>query len=544
MPGVPRGEAQIRSRITARRGEEARYSEESRRREDSRGGEELQSARRERIAVHGRQPNDTLPQATPRLRLRATLLLACLAQFMVILDVSVVNVALPSIRHGLGFSEQDLQWVVNAYTVTFAGFLLLGGRAADLLGRRRVFVSGLILFAAASFAGGLAQSQFELIVARAVQGIGGAVIAPASLSILTTTFTEDKARARAVGIWGAMGGAGGSAGVLLGGVLTDLLGWRWILFINVPIGLLAAVFAKQLIAEGRNEMATRHYDAAGALTATLGLSLVVLGIVRTVVTGWGAPSTLGLMLGGVALLVAFVVIEGRFARAPLMPLRIYASRTLTASNLIVLLIGAATFGMWFFLSLYLQQVLGYTPLKAGLAFLPMTSCIVIGSVFASRAVPRIGAKRMLVAGMILQTVGLIWFTDLTVSGGYVSEIVIPSLLVAVGIGLSFVPATISAVAGVRSDEAGLASGLVNTSRLFGGALGLAILATIAASRTKALEAGPAAHAVHAALTSGFELAFLLGAAFAAAGALLAIFALPKLDRDSLPHPAAALEHSI
>ena len=542
MSGVSPAEGQVTRRRLARRGGEP-----------ARGTD----TRAERIAVHRTAPTSNSPAAQaggqgneqPAASPRATLILACLAQFMVILDVSVVNVALPAIRPGLGFSEQDLQWVVNAYTVTFAGFLLLGGRAADLLGRRRVFVSGLVLFALASFVGGLAQSQVELIAARAIQGIGGAVIAPASLSIITTTFTESKARARAVGIWGAMGGAGGSAGVLLGGVITDLLSWRWILFINVPIGLIAALLAHRLIAEGRNEETARHYDLAGATTATLGLSLLVLGIVRTVVTGWGAASTLGLMLGGVALLVAFVVIEGRFARAPLMPLRIYASRTLTAANLIVLLIGAATFGMWFFLSLYLQQVLGYTPLKAGLAFLPMTSCIVLGSIFASRAVPRLGAKRMLVVGMVLQTAGLILFTDLTASGGYLSEILIPSLLVAVGIGLSFVPATISAVAGVRREEAGLASGLVNTSRLFGGALGLAILATLAASRTKAFEsaAGHAAHTtrtLHAALTSGFELAFLIAAAVAAVGAVIAVFGLPRLHADRLAEAAPVLEHAI
>src|SRR5947209_6086694 len=267
-------------------------------------------------------PERAQPQARDhgphRAHLRVTLLLACLAQFMVILDVSVVNVALPSIRSALHFSEADLQWVVNAYTVTFGGFLLLGGRAADLLGRRRVFVSGLTLFALASLAGGLATSQTVLIAARAVQGLGGAVIAPASLSILTTTFTETAERNRAVGIWGAMGGAGGAAGVLLGGVLTDLLNWRWILFINVPIGLLAAVAAQRLLAEGRNPERARSFDLSGALTATAGLSLLVFGIVRTDTTGWGSIQALAPMAGGAVLLATFLLIEGRFARAPLM----------------------------------------------------------------------------------------------------------------------------------------------------------------------------------------------------------------------------------
>jgi EmrB/QacA subfamily drug resistance transporter len=475
--------------------------------------------------------------------LRATLVLACLAQFMVILDVSVVNVALPSIRTHLNFNEQDLQWVVNAYTVTFAGFLLLGGRAADLLGRRRVFVSGLTLFALASLAGGFADSRVVLIAARALQGLGGAVIAPASLSILTTTFSEGAARNRAVGIWGAMGGAGGAAGVLLGGVLTDLLSWRWILFINVPIGLLAALSAQRLLIEGRDRTQARAFDLSGALAATLGLSVLVLGIVRTDQTGWGSAPTLALMAAGVALLAMFVAIEGRFAKQPLMPLRIYQSRTLSAANLVVLLLGAAVFAMWFFLSLYLQQVRGYSPIRAGLAFLPMTACIVACSAAASRIVNRIGPKPLLVFGMAIEAVGLLLFTQLSATGTYLGDVLVPSLLVAVGLGASFVPVTIAAVAGVASDEAGLASGLVNTSRLFGGALGLAILAAIATSRTDdELRAG--GHSLAVALTSGFQLAFVISAVFAAAGAAIALFGLPRVRvkdrsgaRDPEPVPA-------
>jgi EmrB/QacA subfamily drug resistance transporter len=476
-------------------------------------------------------------EETAHPHLRATLLLSCLAQFMVILDVSVVNVALPAIRGGLHFTEVDLQWVVNAYTVTFAGFLLLGGRAADLLGRRKVFVAGLTLFALASLAGGLANSQALLIAARAAQGLGGAVIAPASLSILTTTFPEGRERNRAVGIWGAMGGAGGAAGVLLGGILTDLLSWRWILFINVPIGLLAAVFAQRLIAEARDPSRTRDFDLRGALSATLGLSLLVLGIVRTDVTGWGSASTLGLVVTGLLLLAVFVVIEGRFARAPLMPLRMFASRTLSSANIVVLLVGGSTFGMWFFLSLYLQQVLGYSPIRAGLAFLPMTLCIVIGSMLASRAVVRVGAKPLLLAGMASLTIGLLLFTGISVDGTYPSDVLVASLLVAIGIGLSFVPATILAVAGVAPRDAGLASGLVNTSRLVGGALGLAILAAIATAKTNADLRSGAVHSVHAALTNGFQLAFLVGAAFAFAGGLVAL-GLPRLAQRE---PAIAAE---
>jgi EmrB/QacA subfamily drug resistance transporter len=445
---------------------------------------------------------------------------------MVILDVSVVNVALPAIRSGLHFTEQDLQWVVNAYTVTFAGFLLLGGRAADLLGRRRVFVGGLALFALSSLAGGLADSQGTLIAARAAQGLGGAVIAPASLSILTTTFVEGPARNRAVGIWGAMGGIGGSAGVILGGILTDALGWRWILFINVPIGLAAALMSIRYIAADARVEQERNFDLAGAITGTAGLSLLVLGIVRTSATGWGATSTLAFLGAGLALMLVFLAIESRFAAAPLMPLRIYRSRTLSSANLVVLLLGGATFGMWFFLSLYLQEVRGYSPLRAGFSFLPMTLLIVGGSVLASRVVQRIGAKPLLVAGMAGVTIGLVWFTDLSAHGTYAGEVLAPSLIAAIGIGLAFVPATISAVAGVAPDEAGLASGLVNTARLFGGALGLAVLATIATSHTDA--ALHHAVAPGAALTSGFVVAFGVSAALSVAGALIGLFGLPRI----------------
>ncbi len=482
-------------------------------------------------------PDTQTPHAP---HLRATLLLSCLAQFMVILDVSVVNVALPAIRHGLGFSEVDLQWVVNAYTVTFAGFLLLGGRAADLLGRRRVFVAGLAMFALASLAGGFANSQGLLIAARAVQGLGGAVIAPASLSILTTTFAEGAARNRAVGIWGAMGGAGGAAGVLLGGVVTDLLSWRWILFINVPIGLIAAVAAQRFLLESRNAGRANEFDVRGALAATIGLSLLVLGIVRTDQTGWGDASTVLLIAAGVLMLGAFLIIEGRVARSPLMPLRIYRSRSLSAANVIVLLIGGATFGMWFFMSLYLQQVHHYSPIRAGLSFLPMTLCIVAGSTIASRLVGRLGPKPILITGMSLLTVGLFWFSDISVNGTYLGAMLVPSLLAALGMGLAFVPATITAVSGVAPHEAGLASGLVNTARLFGGALGLAILAAIATARTNA-DLHHAGTTAHAALVSGFQLAFVVASAFALVGALVVTFGLPGLPARTQAGPVVTAE---
>ncbi len=465
-----------------------------------------------------------------------TLLLVCVGQFMVILDVSIVNVALPSIREDLRFSAVDLQWVVNAYTLTFAGFLMLGGRACDLLGRRRVFIGGLLLFSLASLVGGLSQSQGMLIGARAAQGLGGAVVSPATLAILTTSFAEGPERNRALGVWGAMGGAGGATGALLGGVLTDLLSWQWILFVNVPIGMAVALAAPRFVAEGRNLERARNFDLAGAVTVTAGLVALVFGIVRTDTYGWGSIQTLGPMAAGLVLLAVFLLIEGRLAESPLMPLRIFASRTLTGANLTVFLLGSAVFGMWYFVSLYLQQVLGYSPLRAGLAFVPMTLAIVVGSALASRGVARVGAKPLLVAGMTFQAVGLLLFTRVPVDGTYLSDVLAPSAIVAIGIGLAFVPVTIAAVAGVASREAGLASGLVNTSRQMGGALGLAILATVASAHTSHLLA-EGQTAPREALTSGFHEAFALGAGFAVAGALTALLVLPRIRPRAAPAPA-------
>ncbi|MEA2459816.1 MAG: hypothetical protein QOC95_2788 [Thermoleophilaceae bacterium] len=463
----------------------------------------------------------------------AAVVLACVAQFMVILDVSVVNVALPSIRNALGFSGAGLQWVVNAYTLAFAGFLLLGGRAADLLGRRRVFIGGLLLFSLASLVGGLATSQGMLIGARAAQGLGGAIISPASLAIITTTFTDGSDRNKALGAWGAMGGAGGAFGVLLGGVLTDLLSWQWILFINVPIGLAAVALAPRFVQEGRAASGTRQFDLAGALSVTLGLVAIVFAIVRTEVNGWGSAQTIVVLGAGLALIGVFLAIEGRFAARPLMPLRIFRSRPLSGANAIVFLLGAGMFGMWFFVSLYLQQVLGYSPLEAGLAFLPMTLTIIVGSTLASRLTARYGVKPLLVVGMTLQTAGLLLFSRVSPDGSYLSDVLAPSLLVAAGLGTAFVPVTIAAVGGVAPGEAGLASGLVNTSRQMGGALGLAILATVATARTGALGGHGAA-----ALTGGYQRAFEIGAGFALVGVLVALFVL-RVERGGAAQPAAA-----
>jgi EmrB/QacA subfamily drug resistance transporter len=467
-----------------------------------------------------------MPWVTDERRSTLTLVICCLAQFMVVLDVSIVNVALPSISADLGFTPASLAWVVNAYTLAFAGFLLLGGRAADLLGRREVFAGGLALFALASLAGGLAQSELTLVAARAAQGLGGAVVAPATLSILTTGFAEGVERNRALGLWGAMGAIGGASGALLGGILTEALNWRWILIINVPIGLLGALVALHVVRAGRREAAAgRDFDLMGALTVTLGLVIVTYGIVETESHGWGSTRTLLTLAAGAALLAVFLVVEGRLAQRPLVPLRIFASRLLSGANVVVFCLGGSVFAMWYFLSLYLQQVLGYSPIEAGLAFLPMPLTIAACTQAATRLTTRLGAGPVLASGMALIALGMLLFTGLGSDGTYLSDVLVPSLLCAAGIGFSFVPVTIAATAGVHRTEAGLASGLVNTSRQMGGSVGLALLAAVATQRTAALD-GDVSHAE--ALTDGFHRAFALGAGIALAGALVSALVLSRV----------------
>jgi EmrB/QacA subfamily drug resistance transporter len=460
------------------------------------------------------------------------LVLVCLAQLMVILDVSIVNVALPSIKDGLHFSTTGLQWVVNAYTLTFAGFLLLGGRAADLLGRRRVFIAGTALFAFASLLCALADSPSLLVAARALQGLGGAVISPASLAIITTSFAEGAGRNKALGVWGAMGGVGGSLGVLLGGVLTQGLGWPAIFIVNVPIGLAVIALAPRLIPEGRSTLAHKHFDVLGATLVTGGLTAIVYGIVRTDTLGWGALGVLGPVLAGLALLLAFLYVEGRVAPAPLVPLSIFRRRRLRTANVAIFLAYAAVFAMWFFVSLYLQQVLHYDALKAGLSFLPMTLAVVLGTMLAPRLAARHGEGRVLALGMLLAAAGLLLLTGVRPGGSYLGSVLPGGMLTALGLGLSLVPATIAAVSGVPTQESGLASGLLNSSRLIGGALGLAVLSTIAVSQTHGDAHGGASAA--SALSSGFQLAFGVAGAISLLGALVAL----ALRRES-PQPAAA-----
>ncbi len=465
----------------------------------------------------------------------AALLLLAMTQFVVVIDASIVNIALPSIGTALHFSENDLSWVVNAYTLTFGGFLLLGGRLADLMGRRRMFMVGLVLFSAASLLGGLAQSEAWLIGARAVQGLGAAIVSPAALSIITVTFTEGHERNRALGVWGAVAGAGGAAGVLLGGILTSGLSWRWVLFVNVPIGLTAAFLAPRVLNESRAEAETRDFDIPGAVTVTAGLSLLVYALVEAVNVGWGSTQTLGLIAGSLVLLAIFVAIE-RTRRSPLMPFSIFRLRTLRGADVVALLIGMSLFSMFFFVSLYMQQVLGYSALKAGLSYLPLALAIILSAGAASVLVTRFGFKPVLLTGLLFVAGGLLWFSQVSTHGSFLSDVLGPSLLAAIGLGLSFVPVTIAAVTGTRPHEAGLASGLVNTAQQVGGALGLAILATVANTRTKdLLAAGGHSHAE--ALTSGFERAFLVGAGFALVGAVLTMVLISS--RDSREHSQAA-----
>jgi EmrB/QacA subfamily drug resistance transporter len=467
------------------------------------------------------------------------LALLATAQFVVVLDASIVNVALPSIGKDLNFSQDDLSWVVNAYTLVFGGFLLLGGRLADLLGRRRLFIAGLLLFAAASLAGGLAQSELWLIIARGVQGLGAALLSPAALSIVTTTFREGKERNTALGVWGAVAGSGGAAGVLLGGMLTEWAGWEWVLFVNVPIGLAAAFAAPRLLAESRDENAMRHFDVAGAFTVTAGLALGVYALVDANNAGWTSTQTLALGAISILLLAAFVAVERR-SKQPLVPFSIFRLRSLRGSNVVGLLIGMSLFAMFFFITLYLQQVLGYSALKTGLAYLPLALAIIFSAGAASSMVTKVGFKPVLILGLVFVCVGLLWFGQISADGSYVVDVLFPSLLAGIGLGLSFVPVTIGAVTGTKPDEAGLASGLINTSQQVGGALGLAILSSIANSRTDHVFS-TGVHDKAVALTEGFQTAFLVGAGFAATGAVLAAVLISSRDSREQVEAAKAAD---
>jgi EmrB/QacA subfamily drug resistance transporter len=469
------------------------------------------------------------------------LVIACLAQFMVVLDNTIVNVALPSIQHGLDFSPANLQWVVNAYTLIFGGFLLLGGRAADLLGRRRLFVAGVILFAGASLLNGLAQSSTMLILGRGLQGLGGALVSPAALSIIMTTFQDTGERTRALGVWSAIAAGGAALGLLVGGVLTDLVSWRWNFFVNVPVGVATVALALRFVPESRAELGHRRFDAAGATTVTAGLLALVFGIVKAQSWGWGAGRTIGVLAAGVALLALFVAIESRSA-APLVRLSIFRIRSIATANTVMMLAASAMFGMFFFASLYVQDVLGYSPLKAGLAFFPVSLGVIVGAGISQGLIKRLGVRNLSALGLVLAAAGLLYLTRVPVHGHYASDLLAGLLPMAIGMGLVFVPITLLGTSGVANDDAGLASGLFNSAQQIGGSFGLAILATLAVDHTSSLLRHGATSRL-AATVSGYHVAFLAAAIMIAAGATLLVALLRRrhvagLDLDSPAVPAA------
>jgi EmrB/QacA subfamily drug resistance transporter len=456
-----------------------------------------------------------------------------IAYLMVVLDISIVNVALPAIQEDLDFSTSGLQWVVSGYALTFGGFLLLGGRAGDLLGRRKVFMAGLLLFAVFSLLCGLAWSAAALVIFRLCQGMAGAILSPSVFSITLVTFEEGPERNKALGVLGAIAGSGAAIGVILGGVLTEYAGWEWIFFVNVPIGLLALLAVPRVVRESRAEDLERHFDAAGAVTITTGLILLVYALTRAPDIGWTDPETILCFVGWAALTIATLVIEAR-SRSQLVPLTFFRKRTVTGANVIGLLLGTAVFGMFFLLSLYMQQVIGFSALETGVGYLAVALTAVVASGLAQALVTKIGVKPALVIGMVTLALGLLYFTQISVDGSYVNDLLPGFILIGIGLGFSFVPISIAALAGIESREAGLASGLINTNQQIGGAIGLAILITISTTRTDNQLAAGASEP--AAFVSGFQLAFWVGAAFAIVGLLTT---LVVLKRDDLRTEAAA-----
>ncbi len=458
-------------------------------------------------------------------------MVCCVAQFMVILDLSIVNVALPSIQSSLNFSSADLQWVVDAYAIAFAGFLMLGGRAADQLGQRRVFVSALVLFSVTSLVGGLSTTSEMLVIARGVQGFSCAFMAASSLAIITSSFPPGPQLHRAIGLWAAMNGAGGAAGVLFGGIITETLSWRWVLLINPPIGFVTAVIAYKVVTDRRRDVAGRSFDVAGAVTLTVGQMVLVYGVVQAGLRSWHAGQALGPILIGLALLALFTLIEARWASDPLIPFK-DLTKPLQVANGIVLLFSAALFPMWFLSSLYLQQVLGLSPLHAGLCFLPMALTIMFVARSAGKLVSRFGVRAVLGGGLTMMAFGMLLFTKIAASGSPILYVVLPGILTAAGIGMSIVPSTIAATQGAKQGEAGLASGLVNTSRQVGGGLGLAVLITLATSLSSHLIGR--GHGVPQALTDGFRLGYFIGAGLCATAALVTFALVPKVGAAQGP----------
>jgi EmrB/QacA subfamily drug resistance transporter len=453
------------------------------------------------------------------------------AQFMVVLDVAIVNVALPTIKSDLGFSEASLQWVVTSYSIFFGGLLLLGGRMADLLGRRRMFMGGVALFTTFSLLNGLAWSEGSLITFRALQGLGAALASPAALSILTTTFAEGRERNLALGVWGAVSGSGGAAGVLLGGALTSSLSWSWIFFINVPVGAVVLALTPRLVHESRARVLHRHFDLPGAVTITGGLMILVYAMTRAVQHGWGNAETISLLAVSAGLIGAFVAVELR-SQAPLLPMRLFRLRTLAGSNVAALLMGAASFAQFFLLTLYMQQVLHYSAIQTGLAYLTLTLAVIVFANVAQLATLRVGVRRVLPVGLVLVAAALVSYARLPVHGHYFWDLFPGFLVGGIGMALTYIPLTIGALAGTRPEDAGVASGLVNTGQQIGGAVGVAAATTIAATATgHYLDSHPGASA--AALTHGFGIAFYVLAGIAAAAAILsALIIEPKRDSEA------------
>jgi EmrB/QacA subfamily drug resistance transporter len=468
-------------------------------------------------------------EADPR-RWKALAVLG-IAYLMVVLDVAVVNVALPAIQTDLDFSPENLQWVVSAYALTFGGFLLLGGRIGDIIGRRKLFMIGLVMFAGFSLLCGFATSDGMLIAGRALQGAAGAILSPSVFSITTVTFAEGAERNKALGILGAIAGSGAAIGVLLGGILTEYAGWEWIFYINAPVGVLALLLTRRFVAESRLDGMERRFDAAGAITVTASLMLLVYGLTQAPNKGWASGETIGVLIGSAVLMAAFLVIEMR-SRSPLVPLGFFRKRTPTAANIVGFGLGTMMFGMFFLLSLYMQQVLGLSAVKTGVGYLAVALTAIVSSGAAQALVTRAGVKPVLVTGLALIGGGLVWFTQIAPDGSYFSDLFGGFLMLGVGLGFAFVPISIAALSGIEPQEAGLASGLINTSQQIGGALGVAILTTVSTTRTENLLADGTAQPD--ALTDGFSLAFWVAAAFAAVSILATLLAIRRSDLQAAP----------
>ncbi|MFL5980164.1 MAG: MFS transporter [Gaiellaceae bacterium] len=456
------------------------------------------------------------------------------AFFMTILDVSIVNVALPSIAKDLNFSQENLQWVITAYAIAFGGFLLLGGRAADLLGRRKVFIVGVALFTLASLVCGLAQSEGMLIASRAVQGLGGAIISPAALSIVMTSFEEGPERNKALGVWGALGGSGAAVGVLLGGILTDYLSWRWIFFVNVPVGIVVLLLTTRVVPESRRDETGRSYDVLGAVLVSAGLALLVYTISEAPNVGWATARTIGLLIAAGALLAGFLVNELR-RRDPLMPFHIFRVRTVAGANAVGALLGAVIFANFFLLTLYVQDILGFSPVKTGLTFLATAGTAVVSAGIAQALTTKFGAKPIIIIGLALLTAGMVWYSQIPVHGKYATDLLPGYLMVGVGIAFAFVPVSIAALAGVAEREAGLASGLINTSQQIGGAVGTAIASTVFTTHFKSLV--KEGRSVPDALTHGYGYAFWALAFFGAAAIVAAVLLIRRDEMAETPATA-------